>query len=125
LKITFIAFLALMITITVWAKDDYPFNDLNKRQRFLELTHQFRCLVCQNEDLASSNAALAKDLRGQVFSMIQAGENDAAITRYMLNRYGEFVLFKPQVSKKTYFLWFGPLIFLLIAIGILWWRLSR
>lgn len=105
-------------------QDQYPFENKPQSQQFQELIAGFRCLVCQNQNLADSNADLAKDLRQQVYVMVKNGKSSNEITQYMLDRYGQFILFKPPFNPETYVLWFGP--FLLLLIGATWlWRMTR
>jgi cytochrome c-type biogenesis protein CcmH len=94
-----------------------PFTDPALQVRYEALTHGFRCLVCQNETIADSNADLAADLRRQVHAMVAAGKSDAEIRAYMVERYGDFVLYKPPVTVGTWLLWGGPFLLLLIAIA--------
>jgi cytochrome c-type biogenesis protein CcmH len=84
--------------------------------RVKQLSSELRCLVCQNQSIADSNAPLAVDLRTQIVSQIQAGRSDAEIKQYMVERYGEFVLYKPLFNPSTLALWAGP--FLLLLVGI-------
>jgi len=100
--------------------DFYPFQAENKRRQFRALTQQLRCLVCQNESIAESGASLASDLRQQVYTMLLAGKTNQQIKEYMVARYGEFILFKPLLVERTYFLWFAPFLMLLIGCLILW-----
>jgi cytochrome c-type biogenesis protein CcmH len=86
-------------------------------QRYQKLTHELRCLVCQNEDIADSSASLAADLRAQVRSQLIAGRSNAQIRQYMVARYGDFVLFDPPVQPNTWLLWTGP--FLILGLGAL------
>lgn len=81
------------------------------------LTKQLRCLVCQNETLADSQAPLAEDLRREIRAQIKAGKSDQEIMAYATQRYGDFVLYNPPVKATTYFLWFGP--FVLLILGTL------
>jgi cytochrome c-type biogenesis protein CcmH len=82
-------------------------------RRLMEISGELRCLVCQNETIAASNADLAQDLRAQIRNMIQAGKSDAEIIDYMVARYGDFVLYRPPFKPLTLLLWLGPLLFLL------------
>ena len=91
------------------------FTDPKNAKRYQTLIAELRCLVCQNQNLADSNADLAKDLRNQVSSMIKAGSTDSEITDYMVNRYGDFVLYRPQFKSTTLFLWLGPLLIVIFA----------
>ena len=94
-----------------------PVNgDSSIEQRVMKLSQLFRCLVCQNESIADSHADLAVDLRQQIREQILAGRTDAQITTFLTDRYGDFVLYRPRVTPKTYALWFGP--FALLAGGL-------
>ena len=98
----------------------YPFATPTQEAQFTHLLKELRCLVCQNQDLADSNASLAKDLRQQVYELVQEGKTDTEISHYLAERYGDFILFKPPVKPITMLLWFGPMIFLLLGIIIFW-----
>ena len=87
--------------------------------RLKSLENELRCLVCQNQTLAESNAPLAEDLRKEVRELAVAGRSDDDIRAYLVARYGDFVLYKPPVKATTYLLWFGP--FVLLAVGIAVW----
>ena len=82
------------------------------------MINELRCLVCQNQNLADSNADLAKDLRRKTYQMIRAGKSDAQIIDFMITRYGDFVLYRPPLRPRTVLLWVGPLLFLLVALAI-------
>lgn len=97
------------------AVDVLPFKNHAEELRFQHLTKQLRCLVCQNESLADSGADLAKQLRGQVFQMMQDGKSDDEIKHYLVSRYNDYVLYDPPVKPATWLLWFGPL--LIFGVG--------
>lgn len=86
--------------------------------RWDHLAGELRCLVCQNESLASSSAELAVDLRREVRHLIEQGQSDADIRRFLVSRYGDFVLYKPEVKPVTWLLWFGPFALLLLALVV-------
>ena len=114
----FFAALALCFGLFVTAAhaiDPLPFKDRAEEVRFQKLTRQLRCLVCQNQDLADSDADLAKDLRKQVFDMMREGKSDDEIKAFLVARYNDFVLYDPPLKPGTYLLWFTP--FALVAIG--------
>lgn len=94
---------------------EFTFDDPQKTEDFRALTSELRCLVCQNESLAGSNAELAQDLRKEIYEMMQAGKTKEQIIEFMVARYGDFVLYRPPLKPSTYPLWFGP--FLLLALG--------
>lgn len=95
-----------------------PFADPALQARYTELTHEIRCLVCQDETIADSNADLAADFRRQIHDMVAAGKSDADIKAYMVQRYGDFALYEPPVRSSTALLWMGPFVLLLIAIAV-------
>ena len=95
------------------AIEPLPFKDHAQEVRFQNLTRELRCLVCQNENLADSNADLARDLRHEVFEQMQAGKSDDEIKQYLVDRYSDFVLYDPPMKSGTLLLWFGPLAILL------------
>lgn len=112
------ALLMLLVTTPALAVDSEPaLPNAVLQQRYELLTHEFRCLVCQNETIAESGAGLAADLRAQVREQLIAGKSDEQIKQYMVARYGDFVLFKPPWQPNTWLLWGGPL--LLLCIGAL------
>ncbi len=94
-------------------------------KRTMEVSAELRCLVCQNQTIADSNAGLAVDLRNQVREMLRAGKTEAQITEYMTQRYGDFVLYRPPVNSSTALLWFGPPALLVVGGFSLWLVLRR
>ena len=116
------ALLALLVSSPgAWAKEAVPTNmDPLRQKRAVELEANLRCLVCQNQTIADSNAELAQDLRRQVREQIAEGRTDTEIIGYMVQRYGDFVLYKPPVKAATLLLWFGPALLLVLGIFALW-----
>jgi cytochrome c-type biogenesis protein CcmH len=94
---------------------DYPFESDEQKADFRELTEELRCLVCQNQSLAGSDAELAQDLRREVYNMMKEGKTKDDVIEFMVSRYGDFVLYEPPMKPSTYPLWFGPLF--ILAIG--------
>lgn len=88
-------------------------------QRLIHIATELRCLVCQNESLAGSQAPLAQDLRREVRGLIKEGKSDDEVKDFLVSRYGDFVLYRPQVKPATYVLWAGPFILLIVGIGVL------
>jgi cytochrome c-type biogenesis protein CcmH len=105
--------LLLALAAPALAIDPIEFRDRAEETRFQKLTRELRCLVCQNQDLADSDADLAKDLRHEIFEMMRAGKSDTEIKAFLTARYGDFVLYRPPVQANTWVLWFGPLLVLL------------
>lgn len=94
-------------------------------KRMIGLAEKLRCLVCQNESLASSHAELAEDLRREVREQMAQGKNDQEIIDYLVARYGDFVLYEPPMKSYTVLLWFGPFVMLLIGAGMLVFQLRK
>jgi len=112
--------LMLLMNTAKAAIENYSFDTPQQEQDYNILIYELRCLVCQNQNLADSNAELAQDLRKQVHKMIVEEKQDRdAIVEYMVNRYGDFVLYNPPVKNQTYLLWAGPFLFLLFGLWIL------
>jgi cytochrome c-type biogenesis protein CcmH len=97
----------------------FKFDSKAEELHFKKLIEELRCLVCQNQSLADSDAELAHDLRAEVYDMIQAGNSDEEIVTFLVTRYGDFVLYNPPVKPSTYLIWFGPFVLLLLAAFIL------
>ena len=95
-----------------------PAPDLAFEQRLKKLESELRCLVCQNQTLADSNAGLADDLRREVRTLAVAGKSDQEIRDYLVARYGDFVLYDPPVKSTTWLLWFGPFALLVVGAGV-------
>lgn len=94
-------------------------------KRLVALAQNLRCLVCQNESLASSRADLAEDLRREVREQIKMGKSDKEIIDYLVTRYGDFVLYDPPVKKSTYLLWFGPFALFFAGGAVLYYQLKK
>ena len=114
---------ALQAQATVFEPRD--FGDETRRARYHDLIEELRCLVCQNQSIADSDAELAADLRQIVYEMIERGESDEAITAYMSERYGSFVLYRPPLTPSTLALWAGPVCFAVLGGAILFVTLKR
>jgi cytochrome c-type biogenesis protein CcmH len=100
-----------------WAGlESFDFSGSVEEQRYKDLLAELRCLVCQNQALIDSDAELAHDLRLEVYELMAKGQNDAQIREFLVNRYGDFVLYDPPLKPSTYLLWLGP--FVLLALGI-------
>jgi cytochrome c-type biogenesis protein CcmH len=108
------------------AKDATPLaEDPVTEQRLISISEEMRCLVCQNESLAGSRSDLANDLRREIRTLIKEGKSDDQIRSFMVDRYGDFVLYRPPVKPITWLLWIGPFVILLIGIAGLLTYLRR
>jgi len=105
--------------------ETYTFSDEVSKTRYQALVKELRCPKCQNQNLADSNSQIAVDLRQEVYEMIQQNKSDKEIVDFMVERYGEFVLYRPKVSSLTYILWFGPAVLLLLGVFIVVFILKR
>ena len=99
--------------------DAYQFDDPAKEALYKKLIKELRCTVCQNQDIADSNAELAADLRRKTYKMVQEGRDEAYVLDYMSQRYGDFVLYRPRLQSNTLLLWIGPFIILLVGVYVL------
>lgn len=114
------ALAATLLALPVQGKEAAPLaDDPVVEQRLVNIATELRCLVCQNESLAGSQAPLAQDLRREVRDLIKEGKSDGEVKDFLVSRYGDFVLYRPQIKPATYLLWAGPFILLLIAIVVL------
>ena len=112
--------LLVSFAVTISAQEAKPLSDDPElEKRLTNLAKELRCLVCQNETLADSQADLAQDLRAQIREQMKAGKTDKEIISYLTARYGQFVLYRPPVQPTTYLLWFGPFVFLLAGLAVL------
>jgi len=117
LRIVLAALCLAWATAGLAGLEEFDFSGNVDEDQFKELIAELRCLVCQNQSLADSDAELAHDLRQEVYELMQQGQGDTQIIDFMVARYGDFVLYSPPVKPSTYALWYGP--FVLLAIGIL------
>ncbi|MGH8114216.1 MAG: cytochrome c-type biogenesis protein [Rhodanobacteraceae bacterium] len=112
--IALIAF-ALAFSAATFAIDPLPFQSNAQRERFQHLTGELRCMVCQDESLLASNADFAKQLRRQIFDMMQEGKSDKEIKGWLVDRYSTFILYDPPLRASTIALWFGTPAILLVG----------
>jgi cytochrome c-type biogenesis protein CcmH len=122
-------FALLMLALalgTGWAKEAAPLaDDPVVEQRLIAISEEMRCLVCQNESLAGSRAELAQDLRRELRTLIKQGKTDAEIRDFMVERYGDFVLYRPRIKPQTWLLWGGPFLLMIVAVAVLLVYLRR
>lgn len=103
----------------------YEFKDPAVEADYKDLLEELRCLVCQNQNLAGSDADLAQDLRQQTYDMLTQGKSRAEVVDYMVTRYGDFVLYRPPVKSSTMLLWVGPFVLLLIVLLVVMLRIKK
>ena len=115
----------LVATPVAAVVDIREFDTPQMESDYNKLIDELRCLVCQNQNLAESDAELAQDLRQQTFELLQQGQSRQQVMDYMVERYGDFVLYRPQIKTSTYLLWFGPFALLVIVLIALYKYVKR
>jgi cytochrome c-type biogenesis protein CcmH len=130
LKHIIIAIMTCLISLSALAQtqqvqEPLVFESQEQQDRFDKLTKELRCLVCQNQNLADSDAQLAHDLRAELHELLLSGRTDDEIKQFLVDRYGDFVLYRPPMQQNTYLLWIAPLILLLIGAWILRASISK
>ncbi len=121
--------LLLIVTFVFWvsplqaAIETYQFESAQMEAEYRKLIDELRCLVCQNQNLSASDADLARDLRRKTYEMLQEGKSSQQVVEFMVARYGDFVLYRPQFKSNTYLLWLGPFLLLLFVLCLLVRRL--
>ncbi len=120
--------LLLMLCLGIWAApaqaaiEAYQFDSPQMEADYNKLIDELRCLVCQNQNLAGSDADLARDLRRETYEMLREGKSPEQVVEFMVARYGDFVLYRPQFKSTTYLLWLGPF---LLMVGVLYLLVRR
>ena len=115
----FIAFLTAVFVALPAAyavENKYEFDSPQQRESFLQLTAELRCPMCQNQNIADSDAMIAHDMRRKVYSLLKQGKSEQEVIDYMKARYGDFVHYQPPVTAATLWLWLGPVLFIVIAL---------
>lgn len=120
-RLTLLVLISLLfLAVPVQAKiESIEFSDKQMEEDYKVLIQELRCLVCQNQNLADSNAELAQDLRQQTYELLEKGASREEVVDYMVTRYGDFVMYRPPLKATTFFLWFGPVVIFLIAVTVL------
>ncbi len=121
----YIAVLFLLISKPISAIEVYEFETQEQEALYQQLAKDLRCLVCQNQNLADSDAGLAKDLKDQVAEFVIAGQDAETIKQYMVDRYGDFVTYEPPMNAGTAFLWFSPLVVFLVGTLVLYINIRK
>lgn len=119
---TLVFLVAMLLAGLAHAIDPMPFKDAAEEARFRALAAELRCVLCQNQSLADSNAGIAQDLRREVFELMREGKSDDEIKAFLTERYTDFVLYKPRVEGRTVLIWVGPALVLLagaVAVALI------
>ena len=117
--------LAFFSVSVVAVEDNYSFDDPEERVLFLKLTEELRCPMCQNQNIADSDAMIAHDMRRKVYTLLKQGKSEDEIIAYMKDRYGDFVYYKPPVTVATVWLWALPVIFIIVVLFLVMRRPAR
>lgn len=110
----------MLLSLDGYAIDTYQFKNEVNQARALSIARSLRCPQCQNQNLMDSNSPIAKDLRHRVYQMVDQNAADEEIIAFMVQRYGDFVLYRPMLTWKTMLLWTAPIILVLLAAGLFW-----
>jgi cytochrome c-type biogenesis protein CcmH len=114
----------LLIAGVAASDDDAALDDPALNQRYWALIREIRCPLCKNESIAESGAPIAADLRREVKRKLVDGASDAEIKQFLVDRYGDFILYRPRFTPETWALWLGPFVFLALG-GVVFWRVLR
>lgn len=117
--------LAFFSVSVVAVEDNYGFEDPQERALFLKLTEELRCPMCQNQNIADSDAMIAHDMRRKVYTLLKQGKSEDEIIAYMKERYGDFVYYKPPVTVATVWLWALPVVFIVVVLFLVMRRPAR
>ena len=118
MRALFLSLLLALISAPVFAIDITQFDDPAKQEQYLKLTHELRCMQCLNTSIADSQVDLAADLRREVHDLVLQGKTDDEIRKYMVDRYGEFILFRPLTNGRNMWLWLAPIAFVLFGVVV-------
>jgi cytochrome c-type biogenesis protein CcmH len=124
-RLTLLFFLLLAAGAAALAQEPLVFDDAAQEERYNALTLELRCTVCQNQSLADSDAPLAQDLRAEIYEMMMAGRSDDEIKTFMIERYGDFVLYRPPMQGNTLALWILPIFLLLVGAVIVFFTVRN
>ena len=118
----FLSTFILELTLAEEPNEVYPFEDSLNEERFLSLLNELRCPKCQGSNLAGSNAPIAIDLKREVYRLVKLGKTEKEVKAYLVDRYGNFIVYDPPFESDTYALWLAPLIIFLITLSIILFR---
>jgi len=118
----FLSTFILGLTLAEEPNEVYPFEDSLNEERFLSLLNELRCPKCQGSNLAGSNAPIAIDLKREVYRLVKLGKTEKEVKNYLVDRYGNFIVYDPPFESYTYALWLAPLIIFLITLSVILFR---
>lgn len=121
-KVVLFVFTLMFSTVTQATEEAYEFESQQQRLLFQTLTAELRCPMCQNQNIADSDAMISHDMRRKVYTLIKQGKNEEEIINYMKSRYGDFIHYKPPVTPVTMWLWLAPILFSVVALMVVFLR---
>ncbi|WP_223789518.1 cytochrome c-type biogenesis protein [Marinicella meishanensis] len=121
----FLTLCCLLLAAPLAAIEVYEFDTPEQEALYQKITKELRCVMCQNQNLADSPAGLATDLKKQIAEFVRAGQDEATIKQYMIDRYGDFINYNPPLNARTVFLWFSPLVVFLIGGLVLYVNIKK
>ena len=123
-KILSMLFTSLLVGLVLAddSKEVYPFEDVAQEERFLSLLNELRCPKCQGSNLSGSNAPIAIDLKREVYRLVKLGKTEKEVKNYLVDRYGNFIVYDPPFETDTYALWLAPLLLFLVAMSVILFR---
>ena len=123
-KILSMLFTSLLVGLVLAddSKEVYPFEDVVQEERFLSLLNELRCPKCQGSNLSGSNAPIAIDLKREVYRLVKLGKTEKEVKNYLVDRYGNFIVYDPPFETDTYALWLAPLLLFLVAMSVIFFR---
>ena len=123
-KILSMLFTSLLVGLVLAddSKEVYPFEDAVQEERFLSLLNELRCPKCQGSNLSGSNAPIAIDLKREVYRLVKLGKTEKEVKNYLVDRYGNFIVYDPPFETDTYALWLAPLLLFLVAMSVILFR---
>lgn len=120
--------IAILALAPLWAgakEAEFTGGDPQTHERMMSVAGELRCLVCQGQSLADSNSDFARDMRQQIKEMIESGKSNREVVDFMVDRYGDYVRYRPPFKSTTVLLWFGPFLLLGIGVAVLYWNILR
>ena len=123
-KILSMLFTSLLVGLVLAddSKEVYPFEDVVQEERFLSLLNELRCPKCQGSNLSGSNVPIAIDLKREVYRLVKLGKTEKEVKNYLVDRYGNFIVYDPPFETDTYALWLAPLLLFLVAMSVILFR---
>lgn len=120
-KLCFLFIILFHLQSGMAAYQQFEFESQIEEQRFVQLTHNYRCVTCQNQSIAESSAPVALGIKEQIYKRIQQGQSDEEIAKFLIDRYGDSISYSPPLKKETWLLWLGPFLIMVGFMGFVMW----